>query len=62
MYHNYADLPNGKVVAMVSTPGVSEDLLREIQEWKRAGASNEDVVGCPRLRCVPSGYTPTPWN
>ena len=60
MYYKYAGLPNGKITAMVPTPGVSEDLLKDIQEWKRTGATNEDVVGRLRLRCVPSGYTPKP--
>lgn len=47
---------------IVHTPGVSEDLLKNVLEWKRTGATNDDVVGRLRLRCVPGGYTPTPWN
>ena len=44
------------------SPCVSLDLLKEMVSWKRDGASNVDVIDRLRLRCVPPGYTPKPWN
>lgn len=55
-------LPNGSVVGTSPTSCVSQRLLEEIDSWKRAGASSQDVVDRLQLRCVPSGYTPLPWS
>lgn len=40
---------------------MTPSLLEEIASWKKAGASLKDVVDRLQVRCVPSGYTPTPW-
>ena len=50
------------VVALQPTPCVSSTLLREIHAWKECGASDEDVIGRLRIRCVPTGYIPHPWS
>lgn len=55
-------LSNGSVVAAFPTPCVSQGVLEEIDSWKRAGASGNDVVDRLRLNCVPFGYTPMPWS
>jgi hypothetical protein len=41
---------------------VSQRVLEEIDSWKRAGASVDDVLDRLRLTCVPPGYTPMPWS
>ena len=37
-------------------------LLEEIYTWEENGATFEDILERLRLRCVPPGYTPTPWS
>lgn len=49
-------------MALLPTPFVSNDLLREIQCWKNTGATNDDILDRLRLRCVPTGYSPKPWS
>lgn len=41
---------------------VSQDILRKIVSWRKAGASTIDVVDRLRIQCVPPGYIPKPWN
>lgn len=55
-------LPNGSVVGAVPIACVTQGLLEEISSWMKAGASSKDVIYRLRLRCMPSGYTPTPWS
>ncbi len=55
-------LLDGSLVGALPAPCVGQKLLEEIDSWKRAGASVNDVLDRLRLNCVPSGYTPTPWS
>lgn len=62
MYKYFVVSPDGNIVAKLPNPSVSPDLLKEIYLWKKSGASNDDVLDRLRLRCVPTGYIPKPWN
>jgi len=56
------DLSDGTVVAIEPSPCVDTSLLEEIYTWEENGATFEDILERLRLRCVPPGYTPTPWS
>ena len=53
---------DGSIVSLHPTPCMSTALLHEIHSWRANGASEDDVVGRLRMRCVPTGYTPHVWN
>lgn len=54
--------PDGSVAAEVPNPAVTPELLKEILEWKRHGATINDVITRLRQRTVPTGYTIHMWQ
>ncbi len=48
------------MTAIVRTPGVSEDLLKNVLEWKRTGTTKDNVVGRLRLHLHMSGIDTLP--
>lgn len=53
----YTGLANGGVVAAVSNPAVSRELLLQILDWKNEGSTMNDVLARLRQRTVPPGYS-----
>ncbi len=57
-----AALSDDTIVATEPSSCVDASLLKEIHTWEKSGANFTDIVERLRHRCVPQGYTPTPWS
>ena len=51
----------GNVSAVQHNPGISAELLDEINSWYTQGVTVDDVIERLRLRTVPPGYTIHSW-
>ena len=62
--HYYAlcvGLSNGSLTAQKPSDIVSMQLLKEIEYWKKEGASDEDVICRLRPKTVPPGQKYSTW-
>jgi len=57
-----SECPEGKLVAEVANPAVSESLLEEIWYLRSCDMSWKDIIQRLRVRTVPSGYTFCTWH
>lgn len=46
--------------ALIS-PAVQINTLKQIMEWQKGGAEEEDIVDRLRARTVPPGFVPNSW-
>ena len=53
---------DGSITAVNPNPAVPESVLKEILEWKKSGATEDDIIGRLRIRTVPNGYPIHPWS
>lgn len=53
---------DGSVAAEQPDGAVSEATLLKILDWKRTGASMDEIIDMLRMQTVPAGYTIHPWN
>ena len=53
---------DGSILALTQNPAVPLSTLQDIQNWKRTGVSDEDVVDRLRARTVPAGYPYHKWT
>lgn len=52
--HAIAD--DGSLLAKRKHPVVSDELLREIHDWRKEGAKDIDVITCLHCRAVPPNF------
>ena len=50
------------ICAEAKNPAVSLSHIKEIHSSLKSGATFKEVISRLRLKCVPAGYTPTPWK
>ena len=62
MYFIHVVTADGSVVAEMHNVAVPSATLEEIVQWKKNGATYEDVIKRLRLKCVPPGFVPKPWS
>lgn len=53
---------DGRRVAEVQNPAISQELLLEISRWRNDGIEWSDIISRLRPRTVPSGYAYSPWK
>ena len=52
----------GMVVAEISNPAVTGEILEEIWKWKEEGCMEQDVIVRLRNRIIPVGYEYHNWH
>ena len=55
------DNEDGSITAENPNPAVPV-ATKEIMDWKKSGATEDDIIGRLRIRTVPNGYPIHPWS
>ena len=58
----FTGLQDGRIVAEVSNPAVSDCILEEIMQWKERGAKENEIYHNLRCQTVPPGYSYHTWK
>ena len=62
MCANFTASKDGRITAKKPNPAVPVATLKEIMEWKKSGATEDDIIGRLRIRTVPNGYPTHRWS
>ncbi len=49
-------------MAELANPAVHSSTIKDLYLWIEGGATFQEAISRLRLKCVPPGYTTTPWT